>query len=174
MRDIYINSNLNTLAKFPSSGRSTEFKDILPCNISEIITKTVPISTRIVINYTITQSIWFWVWWKVSGHWGNNMIKISQSRESHRRKNTSVRRKIIQKSRTLRITVWDPSRKVNNLSKVVWARNTITELTSCISSTRIGRPVLMMGVKASKDKHNRFVDRKNLSMLQWVTPKSRA
>ena len=30
MRDIYINSNLNTLTKFTSSSGSTEFKDIHP------------------------------------------------------------------------------------------------------------------------------------------------
>ena len=30
IRDIYINSNLNSLTKFTSSSRSTEFKDILP------------------------------------------------------------------------------------------------------------------------------------------------
>ena len=34
MSDIYINSKLNLLTKFPSSSRSTEFKDILPWNIS--------------------------------------------------------------------------------------------------------------------------------------------
>ena len=49
IRDIYINSNVNPLTKFTSS-RSTEFKDILAWNISEMITKTVPISTRIVIS----------------------------------------------------------------------------------------------------------------------------
>ena len=50
MRDIYINSNLNPLTKFTSSSRSTEFKDILPWNISQMIMKTIPISTRIVIK----------------------------------------------------------------------------------------------------------------------------
>ena len=53
MRDMYINSNLNPLTKFTSSSRSTEFKDILPWNISQMITKTIPISTRIVINYAM-------------------------------------------------------------------------------------------------------------------------
>ena len=48
MRDIYINSDLNPLTKFTSSSRSTEFKDILPWNISQMITKTIPISMRIV------------------------------------------------------------------------------------------------------------------------------
>ena len=48
MRDIYINSNLNPLTKFTSSSRSTEFKDILPWDISQIIRKTIQISIRIV------------------------------------------------------------------------------------------------------------------------------
>ena len=51
MGDIYINSNLNPLTKFTSSTRSTEFEDIFPWNISQIIKKTIPISTRIVISY---------------------------------------------------------------------------------------------------------------------------
>ena len=58
-RDIYINSNLNPLAKSTSGNRSTEFKDILPWNISQMITKTVPISTRIVKSYAMKRSIPF-------------------------------------------------------------------------------------------------------------------
>ena len=45
---------------------------------------------------------------------------------------------INQKSRNMRGTVWDPSRKVNSLSKVASDRKIITELTRSISSTRIG------------------------------------
>ena len=52
MRDTYINSNMNHLKKFSSSSRSTEFKVILPWNV---ITKTVPISTRIVISDTMKR-----------------------------------------------------------------------------------------------------------------------
>ena len=37
--------------KFTSSSRCTEFKDILPRNIYQMNTKTIPISTRIVISY---------------------------------------------------------------------------------------------------------------------------
>ena len=48
MRDICINSNLNPLTKFTSSSRSTESKDILPWNISQMIMKTAPMSTKIV------------------------------------------------------------------------------------------------------------------------------
>ena len=45
---IYINSNLNPFTEFTSSSRSTEFKDIFPWNISQMISKNVSISTRIV------------------------------------------------------------------------------------------------------------------------------
>ena len=63
----------------------------------------------------------------------------------------------------MRFTVWDPRRKVNHLSKVIWDRKIITEFTRSISSTRIGKPVLMMDVKVSKDKNiSRWVDRENL------------
>ena len=50
----------------------------------------------------------------------------------------------------MRITVWDPDRKVNHLSKVVCGRKVITEFTRTITSTRIGKPVLMMDVKVPK------------------------
>ena len=91
MWDIYINSNLNLLTKFASSSRSTKFKDILLCNISQMITKTIPISTRIVISYAMKRGIPLWIWWKVSGNWDNNMIRISQWKEIHCRTNTNVR-----------------------------------------------------------------------------------
>ena len=114
MRDIYINSNLNPLTKLTSSSRRIEFKDILPWHISQMITKTMPISTRIVISYAMKQVIPFWVYWKVNGNWDNNLIWISRWRENHCRTNTNSRRnKSIQKSSNVRITVRDPSRKVN-------------------------------------------------------------
>ena len=40
----------------------------------------------------------------------------------------------------------DPSRKVNHLSKVFEIDKLIAEFTKSVSSTRIGKPVLMMGV----------------------------
>ena len=70
--------NLNPLTKFTSSSRSTEFKDILPWNISEMITNTILINTRIVISYAMRQAIPLWVCWKVNGNWDNNMIRASQ------------------------------------------------------------------------------------------------
>ena len=105
-----------------------------------------------------------WSW-----NWDNNMIRISQWRESHFRINTRVRRKKqIQESRPMRITVWNPGRKVNHLGKVICDRKITTEFTRLISSTRIGKPVLMMEVKVSKDKNiSRWVDRKNLIYVRW-------
>ena len=90
MRDIYINSNLNQLTKFTSRG--TEFKDVIPWNISQMIRKTIPISTRIILSYAMKWSILFWVWWKVNRNWKNNMVRTSQWKESHCKTNTSIRR----------------------------------------------------------------------------------
>ena len=138
--------------------------------------KSIPISARIVISYAMKRGIPFWVNWKVNGNLDNHMTRISQWRESHCRTNTSVRRKkYIQNTRTVRIIVRDPSRKVNHLSKVIWDRKIITEFTRSISSTRIGKPVLMMDVKVSKDKNiSRWVDRENLIYVRWNRIKNHA
>ena len=76
MRDKFINSNLDLLIEFSSSRRSIEFKDVIPWNISHMITKTNPISTRIVISFVMKRGIPFWVWRKVNGNSNNNMIRI--------------------------------------------------------------------------------------------------
>ena len=63
----------------------------------------------------------------------------------------------------MRISVWDLHRKVNHLSKVICDRKIITEFTRLISSTRIGKPVLMMDIKVSKDKNiSRWFNGENL------------
>ena len=48
MKNLYINCNLNPLTKFTS----TEFKNILPWNISQMISKTIRISTSKLSNET--------------------------------------------------------------------------------------------------------------------------
>ena len=74
----------------------------------------------------------------------------------------------------MRIIVRDLRRKVNHLSKVVWDRKIITEFNRSISSTRTGKPVLMMDVKVSKDKHiRRWVDGENLIYVRWNRIKNR-
>ena len=141
-----------------------------------MITKTVQIRMRTVISYAMKRGIPLWIWWKINGNWDSNLISISQWRESHCRTNNSVRRtKPIQKNKTMRITVWDRSRKVNHLSKVIWDIKIITVFNRSISSTRIGKPVLMMDVNVSKDKNiSRWVDRKNIVYVRGNRIKNRA
>ena len=86
MRDTYINSNLNLLTKFTSSSRSTEFKDILPWNISKMIANIIPVTTRIFISYAMKWGILFWVYWEVSGNWDNIIIRIPQEVSEERNK----------------------------------------------------------------------------------------
>ena len=140
MKYMYISFNLNPLTKFTSSSRSTEFKDILPWNISQMITKTIPISTRIVISYAMKWGILLWISWKVNENWDNNMIRISQWREAivEQILASEERREEIQKSRTVIAIVRDLSRKVNYISKIVLDWKIIAEFTRSISSTRIG------------------------------------
>ena len=59
LKDTDMNSNLNPLIKFTSDNRSTNLKDILPWNISQMIAKTIPIRTRIVISYAMKRGIPF-------------------------------------------------------------------------------------------------------------------
>ena len=79
---VYISSDLDPFTKFSCSSRRTEFKDVFPWNISQMITKTVPIDTRLIINCVMERDISFYVWRKVSGNWDNNMIRISRRRET--------------------------------------------------------------------------------------------
>ena len=59
--DMCINSNLDPLTKFTTTttSRGIDFTDILPWNISLMITKIVSISTRIITICTIKRSISF-------------------------------------------------------------------------------------------------------------------
>ena len=83
MKNIGINSNLKPLKKFTtSSSRYTEFKDILPWNISQKIMKTIPISTRIVISYAMKQGILFRMWQKANGNWEGKWSKVPNGKEA--------------------------------------------------------------------------------------------
>ena len=118
MRDIYINSNLKPLTKLTSSSRSTWFKDIHPWNICQMTTKTIPISTRIVISYVMKWGIPLWIRWKVNGNWDSNMIRISQWRESHCRTNTSVRR-----NKSKRAGLWESQSGIQVGKLTIWVRS---------------------------------------------------
>ena len=112
LRDIHINSNLNSLTKFTSSSRSTKFKDSLSRNISQIIMKIVPISTR-----TETTT---WSEFPTEG-------KPLYNKYYHQKKE--------KRSRTVGVRVNDSSRKTNHLSKVIWNYSRVQQ---SISSTRRG------------------------------------
>ena len=56
MGDIYTNFKLDPLTKF---SRSTEFKDIFPWNISQMNTRTIPISMRVVMSSAMKREIPF-------------------------------------------------------------------------------------------------------------------
>ena len=123
--------HLNSLTKFSTISRSSKMKDILPQTISQMITKTVTISTRIVASCEKKKGISFWVWRKVNGNCDKYVTRISQCRESYSRTNTMVRRnKGINKSR-------NSSSKIDHLSKVIWVRKIIAEFIRPICSTII-------------------------------------
>ena len=153
----------------------SEFEDILPWIIFQVITKRVPISTKIAIRNAMNWASPLWMMEsqrKLRQQHHQNFLKEG----SHYRTNTSIRRnKWIQKSRTVRIIVWYLSRKANHLSKIVWERKTITELTISISSARIGKSVFVVDVKVSKDKHiSRWVDQENRIYVRWNRIKKHA
>ena len=93
---------------------------MIPWNISQIITKTVPIRTRTVLSYAMKWSIPLWVWRKVNGNWENNMIRISQWKESHCRTNTSVRRK-----KSKRADLWESSSGMWATNLNIWVRSLV-------------------------------------------------
>ena len=107
----------NPLTKFTSSSRSTEFKDIVTWNISQMITKNIFISTRIVITYVMKRGIVFCIYWKVNRNWDNNMIRISPWTESHCRTNISVR---INKSKRVGPSESESGIQVGKLT--IWVR----------------------------------------------------
>ena len=72
----------------------------------------------------------------------------------------------------MRAEVRDPSRKVNQLNKVVRNKKSITEFTRSISSTKIVQLVLMTNVKVSKEEElaDGLIDRTS-STLDITTSK---
>ena len=91
MRDIDINSNLDQLKISGTISKSAKFKNILPWNISQMITRTHNQHESIVTSFVIKKrNNSFWVWTKVNRNWDNNMIIISQWREGDCKTNKQV------------------------------------------------------------------------------------
>ena len=116
VRDIYINFNLDPLTW---SSRSTKFKDTFAWNISQMITKTIQINTRMVISCAMKSGIPFGVLMKVKGNLGKN-IRICQLRGSDCRTNKSSEERNKSKRVGLceSLRVRDRSGKINHLAKV--------------------------------------------------------
>ena len=110
---------------------------------SQMITKTIPISTRIVISYTMKQDSLFWVYWKVNGNWDNSKISISQWREAIVEQILASEE--INKSK--RAGLWESQSDIQVGKLIIWVRSfeiteftreIITEFTRSLHSTRIG------------------------------------
>ena len=82
IRDMCINFILDPLTKFTSSSRGINFTDILPWNISLMITKIVSINRRIITICTIKRSIPFESEEKPMKTEPKTLITISESRDS--------------------------------------------------------------------------------------------
>ena len=158
MRDICINSNLNPLTKSTSSSRSTKSQDILPWNISQMIMKSAPISTKVV---RLSDEL---------GHPhcefdGKSMETVTTTWSEFPNGGKSIRRNEFK-----RAGLWKSQSGIQVGKLVIWVRlfEIITEFTKSISYTRIARPVLMMDIKVLKDKHiTRWVDWENFIYVRW-------
>ena len=138
-----------------------------------MIMKTIPISMRIVISYVMKRGILLWIWWRVNGNWDNNMIKISQWREN-------ILEQILaseERNKSKRAGIWESQSGIRIRRLTIWVRlfeKVITDFTRSISSTRVGKPVLIMDGKVSKHKNSRWVDWGNLIYVRWNRIKNRA
>ena len=107
----------HTLTKFTNSSRSTEFKRNPPMEHTQMIAKTAPISTRIVISYAMKWVIPLGVWRKVNGNWDNNMIRISQWRESH------CRLALEEINKSKRAGLWQSQSEIQVGKLPIWVRS---------------------------------------------------
>ena len=115
------------------------------------------------------QGILFWVNWEVIENWDSNMTRMPQWRESHCRTITSIRRKKkIQKDRTVRVTVTNPSRNVNHSSKVIWDRKIITRVHQVYQfhQNRLAGPY-DGSLNLQRKTHSKGVDQENLIYVRW-------
>ena len=92
--DIYINSHLKPLTKFSTNSRTTEFKDFFLWNITQIISKTISISTKIdklcdekehpLLSLKESQ-------WKLRHQHDQNIFAYLASKERYKSKTTRLR-----------------------------------------------------------------------------------
>ena len=136
---------MNSLTKFTSSSKSTKFKDILWWKISQVIPKTVPISTRIVKSYAMK--------------WGIHYDFDGKSMETERTawsEFPNERKPIVEqilaseeRKKSKKSGIWESESGIRVGKLTIWVRSfeiekLQQEFTRSISSTKIGKPVLMM------------------------------
>ena len=153
---------MNSLTKFTSRSKSTRFKDILPWNISQVIPKTVPISTRIVKSYAMKWGI----------HYefdGKSMETETTTWSEFPNEGKPIVEQILaseERNKSKKSGIWESQSGIRVGKLTIWARS--FEFTRTIGYSRIGYPVLMMNVRVSKDKKiSRWVDRVNLIYVRW-------
>ena len=137
IRDIYIKSNLNPHKTITSSSRSTEFKDILPWSISQMITKTIRISTGIVITMR---------WNGVSRceFDGRSMeTKTTTWSEFPNGVKAIVEQILESRNKSKRAGLWESQSGIRVGKLTIWVNlfeieKIMTEFTRSINSTRIG------------------------------------
>ena len=75
-----------------------------------------------------------------------------------------------ERNKSRRVGVWESQSEIYIGKLTIWVRSfeIITKFTRSISSTKIGKPVLMMDIKISKEKNiSRWVDWENLIYVRW-------
>ena len=171
----------------------TQFKDISPWNICQIITKTVLISTRIVISYTMKVSLMRsqWILREQHRHISeiitktvlistriviSYMMKVSLMgsqwilREQHGHNFPMKGKPSEDRNKCKRAELWESQSNIQEEKLTIWVRpyEILTKFTRSTSSTRPSMSVLIMDVKVSKDKHiGIWIDWKKLIYVRW-------
>ena len=97
---------------FTSSSRSTEFKDILLWNFSHLLTKTIPISMRIVTSYAMKTETTTWLEFSNREKAIVGQILLSEERNKYKRAGLWELQSEIQVGK---LTIWVRSFEIEKL-----------------------------------------------------------
>ena len=122
MRGIYINSNLNSLSKFTSSSRSTEFKHFSNDH------KDHPNQHENSHKLCDEMQHLFWIWWKLNGNRNNNISEFPNGGKAiveqilvSEERNKSKRAELWESQSRFRVgklTIWVTSFEIENYNRV--------------------------------------------------------